>query len=58
MRLGTYLVLSAVVVVLGMLISAAPVLTALMEAAVPLVIVIGIVAAVLRMVWYFTDYYR
>jgi hypothetical protein len=57
-NLKTYMLLSAVVVILGMVISAAPALIALLEAAVPLVIVVGIVVAVLRLVWHFTDGYR
>ncbi len=50
--------LVAAIVVLSLLVSAGPTLVALVEAAVPLVLVVGVVAAVLRIVWLVTERYR
>jgi hypothetical protein len=45
------------VMALAALVSAGPTLVKLLQAAVPLVIVGGIVAVVLRVVWHFTNRY-
>jgi len=45
------------VIVLAVVVSAGPTLIAWIHAAVPLVIVGGIVAVVLRVVWHFTNRY-
>jgi hypothetical protein len=49
--------LLVIVVVLVVLTSAGPALVALAQALVPLVIVGGIVVAVLRIVWHYTDHH-
>lgn len=49
--------LLVIVVVLVVLTSAGPALVALAQALVPLVIVGGIVAVVLRVVWHYTNRY-
>jgi hypothetical protein len=54
----TVLGLLATIVVLSLLVSAGPTLVALVEAAVPLAVAVGVVAAVLRLVWVFADRYR
>jgi hypothetical protein len=47
--------LVAAIVLLAVLVSAGPTLIGLLHAAVPLVIAGGVVAAVLRLLWFFTD---
>ena len=47
--------LIACIVLLAVLVSAGPTLVALLHAAVPLVIAIGVVAVVVRLVWAFTN---
>lgn len=49
--------LLVLVIVLAVVVSVGPTLVALVHAAVPLVIVGGIVAVVLRVVWHFTNRY-
>lgn len=47
--------LVAAIVLLAVLVSAGPTLIALAQAAVPLVIAIGVVVVVVRVVWAFTN---
>ncbi len=47
--------LVAAVVVLSVLVSAGPTLVALARAAVPLIVALGVVAVVVRVVWWFTN---
>lgn len=54
----TYGFLAACVAVIAVLAAAGPTLVALVEAAVPLVVAVGLVVAVLRVVWYVTDRFR
>jgi hypothetical protein len=49
---GTFLLVA--VVLLGLLMSAGPTLVDLMRAAIPLVLVVGLVAAILRLVFFHT----
>ncbi len=49
--------LLVLVIVLAVVVSAGPTLVALVHAAVPLVIVGGIVAVVVRVVWHYTNRY-
>ena len=51
-RLGAYLIVG--IVALSVLVSAGPTLVALVNAAVPLVVAIGVVAVVLRLVFFHT----
>ncbi len=51
-RLITYLIVG--IVALSLLVSAGPTLVALAEAAVPLVVAVGIVAVVVRLVFFHT----
>jgi hypothetical protein len=46
-----------VIIALSVLVSSGPVLTALAQAAVPLVIVGGIVAVIVRLAWHYTSRY-
>lgn len=46
------------IVLLAMLVTAGPVLVALAEAAVPLVVATGLVVGLLRVVWLVTERYR
>lgn len=46
------------IVLLAMLVTAGPVLVALAEAAVPLVVATGLVVGLLRFVWLVTERYR
>lgn len=46
------------IVVMALLVSAGPILVALVEAAVPLVIAVGVVVVVLRVVWVLTERYH
>lgn len=50
--------LVAAIVLLAVLVSVGPVLVALIEAAVPLVIAVGVVGAALRILWLVTERYR
>lgn len=47
--------LVAAIVLLAVLVSAGPTLIALLHAAVPLVIAVGVVVVVVRVVWAFTN---
>lgn len=51
-------VLTAWLAVIALLAAVGPTLIALLHAAVPLVIAVGVVVAVLRLVWHFTSLYR
>lgn len=55
----TRIVLALVIAIVGLsvLVSAGPTLVGLAHAAVPLVIAIGLVVAVLRLVWHITNRY-
>lgn len=54
----TYGFLAASVAVIVVLAATGPTLIALLEAAVPLAVVVGLVVATLRVVWYVTDRFR
>lgn len=51
------LLLIVAIVLLHLLASAGPTLTRLADAAVPLVVALGLVVALLRIVWHFTNRY-
>ncbi|MDO8213475.1 hypothetical protein [Conexibacter sp. CPCC 206217] len=47
--------LVAAIVTLSVLVSAGPPLVAILDAAVPLVVAVGLVGAIVRLVWHYTS---